>query len=377
MITVFKIAWGNTFRNAGRTLAAVGGITFSILLIFLQLGFLQAAKTQVTLLFDHFDFDIAIVDQHYQILATAPHFDRRRLIQAAVDPDIADTFRLNVTSGRWVDPQTEIESSMLIIGLDEKPTFIADAALRHGIAQLKDSRSVMLDSFSSPDYGSLSVGDNGMIGFLNTEVTSLFQLGLFFYAEGSVATNNDNYVRFSGRSANDVTLGLLKTRDGADPDVVAQRIRALVPNDVVVMTRDGLISEEQGYFISVKPIGIMFQSAVFVAFIVGLVILFQVLATELNNRMHEYATMKAMGFGSRFVYGIGITQNIVFIALSFLPAFAIATGLFRLVYDLSRFPTHMTAQLAITVFLLTVAMGIVAGGLAMRRLGSADPVDLF
>ena len=121
----------------------------------------------------------------------------------------------------------------------------------------------------------------------------------------------------------------------------------------------------------------MFQSAVFVAFVVGLVILYQVLATELNNRMHEYATMKAMGFGTAFVYGIGVTQNLLFIVFSYLPAYAIAVAVFYAVKTGIKLPTDMTFELALTVLVMTIVMGITAGMLAMRKLQSADPVDLF
>ncbi len=377
MRTVFKIAWGNTFQNLKRTFAALGGITFSVLLVFLQLGFLNAAKTQVTLLFDYFDFDAVIVGDRYQILATAPDFDRRRLIQASVDGDIVDSFKLNVESARWTNKETLIESSMLIIGMDDKPSFIANPLLRSGFETLRDGRSVMLDKYSHNDYGDRVIGQEAFIGNLEVEVTSLFELGLFFYAEGSIATDEGNFVRLSGRSVNEVTLGLLKIREGADVDVVVERIRGLVPDDVVVMSRETFYEEERGYFVNVKPIGIMFRSAVFVAFIVGLVILYQVLATELSNRMHEYATMKAMGFGSRFVYGIGITQNLLFVAFSYLPACLMAIAVFNLIYELTKMPTTMTAQLAITVLALSAGMGLIAGLLSMRKLQSADPADLY
>jgi putative ABC transport system permease protein len=377
MNPIVRIAWGNTFQNRRRTLAALGGIAFSILLVFLQLGFLQAAKTQVTLLFDDLDFDAAMVGERYQILATAPEFDRRRLIQAAVDPDVTDTFKLNVQGSRWFNPETLIESSLLVIGLDDKPDFIRDPQLREGMKTLRDGRSVILDRFSHPDYGEKTVGLKGNVRNQDVEATALFDLGLFFYAEGSIATNESNFLRLTGRRINDVTIGLIKLRKGADAEAAVKRIRGLVPSDVVVMTRDRLIAEERGYFVSVKPVGIMFQSAVLVAFVVGLVILFQILVTEINNRMQEYATMKAMGFGNRFVYGIGITQNLIFIAFSFLPAFLMSAGLFHLVYVLSRLPTRMTLRLAVTVLLLTLVMGVVAGLLAMRRIRRADPADLF
>lgn len=377
MNTIFKIAWGNTFQNAKRTFAALAGITFSVLLVFIQLGFLQAAKNQVTLLFEYFDFDAVIVGERYQILATAPDFDRRRLIQASVDPNVLDTFKLNVESSRWVNPNTEIESSMLVIGLDEKPAFIVNTDLREGLNQLRDGRSIMMDKFSHEDYGEPAIGLRGLIGNTEAEVTSLFELGLFFYAEGSIATNEGNFTRLAGRSVNDVTLGLIKVKDPTDLEKTVLRIRETLPDDVIILSRSQFIEEEQGYFVSVKPVGIIFQSAVFVALVVGMVILFQVLATEINNRMHEYATMKAMGFGTKFVYGIGIMQNLLFIVFSFLPAFLITLGVFKLVYTLSKLPMEMTPELFAQVFVMTVGLGAIAGLLAMRRLQSADPAELF
>ena len=195
MLTVFKIAWGNTFQNAKRTLTALGGITFSILLVFLQLGFLNGAKTEVTLLFDYFDFDIAITSDRYQFMATAPPFDRIRLVQAKVDSAIEDSFLLNVRSGRWIDPETELESSLLLIGLDDKISFIKNQDFRKGLASINNGQSIFLDRFSHPDFGPLEIGRQGKINNMQVNVTADFELGLFFFAEGSAATNNDNFVK--------------------------------------------------------------------------------------------------------------------------------------------------------------------------------------
>jgi putative ABC transport system permease protein len=121
----------------------------------------------------------------------------------------------------------------------------------------------------------------------------------------------------------------------------------------------------------------MFKSAVFIAFAVGLVILFQVLSTELGNRINEFATMKAMGFSIQFIYGIGIMQNLIITLLSFLPAWLICTGIFNLIYALSKLPMEMTWALFGTVFSLTMLMSITAGLLALRKVKKADPAELF
>ena len=64
----------------------------------------------------------------------------------------------------------------------------------------------------------------------------------------------------------------------------------------MIMTRQELIDREENYFVNVKPVGIMFRVGMLVAFIVGAVILYQILASEITNRLKEFATMKAMGY---------------------------------------------------------------------------------
>ena len=377
MFTVFKIAWGNTFQNKKRTLTALGGITFSILLVFLQLGFLNGAKKEVTLLFDYFNFDIAVTSDRYQFMATAPPFDRIRLIQAKVDESIKDSFHLNVRTGRWLDNKSELESSVLIIGIDDKEDFILNPDFSNGLRQIENGQSVFLDRSSHSDFGRIEIGREALINGRQINVTSFFDLGLFFFAEGSVVTNNGNFVKLAGRTSNDVTVGLLNLKDGYDANETVLRLRNSLPNDVLIFTREDFLKREQAYFIEVKPVGIMFKSAVFIAFAVGLVILFQVLSTELGNRINEFATMKAMGFSIQFIYGIGIMQNLIITLMSFLPAWLICTAIFELIYALSKLPMEMTWELFITVFSLTMLMSITAGLLALRKVKKADPAELF
>ena len=174
-----------------------------------------------------------------------------------------------------------------------------------------------------------------------------------------------------------MTVGLLNLKDGYDANETVLRLRSILPNDVLIFTREDFLQREQAYFIEVKPVGIMFKSAVFIAFAVGLVILFQVLSTELGNRINEFATMKAMGFSIQFIYGIGIMQNLIITLMSFLPAWLICTAIFELIYALSKLPMEMTWELFITVFSLTMLMSITAGLLALRKVKKADPAELF
>lgn len=377
MQIVFSIAWQNTFQNRKRTAAALGGIAFSLLLVFIQLGFLDGAKRMSTLLYSLFDFDLAVVSSEYQFMAIAPAFDHIRLAQVKVDSQVDQVFRLNIDNSRWKDPDTGLLSQMLLIGLDEQPTFINDHALRIGLSTLKDDKSVVLDRFSNADFGSRTVGQQGLIDEKSVHVNALFQLGMFFFADGAVATTNQNFHGLSARGSQQVSVGLIRLKPGADPVQAASRIRQLLPVEVQILTHQALMDQEQAYFVSVKPVGIMFQAGVFVAYAVGLVILFQVLSTELGNRLNEFATLKAMGFPNRTIYGIGIVQTLLFGLFSFFPAWLIASGVFELIFHFSKLPMEMNASLMGTVLGLTLIMCVVSGVLALGKVQGADPADLY
>jgi len=137
-----------------------------------------------------------------------------------------------------------------------------------------------------------------------------------------------------------------------------------------------MIRKEQDYFISVKPVGILFQSGVIVALFAGTVILFQVLNTDISNRLDEFATLKAMGFSDWYIYGIGVQQALIYALLSFLPALIISDIVFRITHVLSRLPMHMTISLVLFVFFISLTMCAVSCLLGLQQVRWTDPAEL-
>jgi putative ABC transport system permease protein len=116
---------------------------------------------------------------------------------------------------------------------------------------------------------------------------------------------------------------------------------------------------------------------VLVAFAAGAVILYQVLASEVQNRLREYATLKALGYDTGFVYGIVVRQALLFAGLGFIPAFFLALVLYSLMRTQAMVPVTMELTRVIGVFLLTSMMCLSATFLAIRKLRGADPAELF
>ena len=371
------IAVSNLKQHKIRTATASFGIVFAIFLIFLQLGFLQSVKKEATLLYEYFDFDLAMVSKDYQFLYSPPSFDRIRLTQARSNPQVSDSFNLNVRITSWTNPKNQITSSLLLLGLDNKPDFINDDSIKKSISNLSDRRSILLDSYSHPDLGSRKISDKGEISGRDVNVKDLFQLGLFFYAEGAAIISNQHFSYYANRSSRDTSIGFLHLKPGSDIQQIKSELIDMLPPDVQLLTKDELIQQEQNYFVNTKPIGIIFKAGVFIALVIGSVILFQVLSAEINNRMREFATLKAIGFSDTFVYGIGAAQTLIFTMLGYIPALILSNIVFNLVYDLTHLPTTVSFHLMSIVLLLVLAMSFFAGVITLYKVRRADPVELF
>ncbi|MEO1792369.1 MAG: FtsX-like permease family protein, partial [Cyanobacteria bacterium J06629_19] len=112
-------------------------------------------------------------------------------------------------------------------------------------------------------------------------------------------------------------------------------------------------------------------------FVVGIVIVYQVLSTDVNSHLAEYATFKAMGYRNSYLLGVVFEEAVILSVLGFVPSLGVAIGIYSLAAAATALPMAMTVSRAIGVFVLTIAMCGVSGGIATRRLQSADPADIF
>jgi putative ABC transport system permease protein len=372
------LAWYNTFQNKKRTLAAIGGISFSLLLILMQLGFLITARITSGLVYSFFDYDLIITSTAYESMNTAGSFDRTRLVQAEVVPGVAQIATMSYSRSRWRDPANNfLGSSCMLIGYDLNPDFIPDPEARENLRSLQKKDTVMLDTWSHPDYGEKRIGKEATINFKNVTIATLYRLGISFHAEGSAIVNLDTFNGLTGTNPRQVTFGLVKAAPGFTVEQVRQTLKAALPTDVLVFERKNFIKAEEDYFIKVKPIGIMFQAGAFVAFVVGAVILFQVLSTEISNRLKEYATLKAIGFRNLYIYKVGAQQAILYGLMSYLPALPLGYGVTFIVQKASRMPMYLTWELDLFVLFLTLLMCVLSGVMALQKVRRADPADLF
>jgi putative ABC transport system permease protein len=372
------LAWLNTIQNRKRSATAVGGICFAVLLIFMQAGFLGATKLNVTLAYRELRFDLMIVSRGYLMMTRSETIDIYRILQARNVPGVASVHSLLLDGARWGHRDRGGTESCFVFGLIPGEPYFEDNALNTAAAQLQGRQTVLVDRLARSGYQPWKVGGTGIINGQELSIMGDYALGMGLLADGSAIVSQDTFMRlFRMPELKRVEFGLVQLKPGADPVAVAAALRRELPSDVMILPKQALLDREENYFVNVKPIGIMFKVGMLVAFIVGAVILYQILASEIANRLREFATLKAMGYSERYIYGIGIKQGLIFSLLGYFPSLLLSIGLYRVMRALSSFPVYMDWQRAVFVFCLSLGMCAVAAFFALGKIKRADPADLF
>src|SRR6185437_10424756 len=174
-----------------------------------------------------------------------------------------------------------------------------------------------------------------------------------------------------------VNIGLIKLKPGYDPETVRAKIAQLLPNDVLVLTHSGLVDRERDHWETVTPIGFIINSGVLLGLVVGCIIVYQILYTDVTDHLGEYATLKAMGYHNRALSMIVIQESAILSLFGFLPGVGLSMLVYSIAGNATHLPVSMTFLRLVVVYVLTAVMCMISGSLAMRKLRSADPAEIF
>ncbi len=244
---------------------------------------------------------------------------------------------------------------------------------------------VLYDEASRPEFGPIPdlfrASDSGVeteVANRRVRVIGLFSLGTSFGIDASIVTSDLNFRRiFRNRAAGMIDLGLIQLEPGVDPDAARDAIAARVASDVVVLTRAGFVQRELDYWAQATPIGFVFGFGVIMGLTVGGIIVYQILFSDVSEHLQEYATLKAIGYTDRRLFGIVLQEALLLAVMGFLPGYGASLFLYRTAGEATHLPLEMSPELALIVFSLTAIMCGLAGSIALRKVRTADPAEVF
>ncbi|QGG92029.1 FtsX-like permease family protein [Agrobacterium sp. MA01] len=378
------IGWLQLRHNRGRLLAALAGVAFATMLVFVQLGIMGALNGTIRTSYTPFTGDIIISSNDGNTLADGSPLARRTLYRALAIDGVVAAAPLYVGKLDWRRPDGSV-ASLQVIGLPIEAEKFTGPQVTPLIRNLAVADTALIDRQTrGVDATALAgVGPSKPLQFeVNDRTISgigTISIGGGFSADGIMVVSDQTFLSlFPNRISGTPSHLLLKVSDLAQSVALVRQLQDRFTGEPIeVHTLDEMIAKDVRYQTTQRPTGVIFGFGVFMGVLVGIVIVYQVLSTDVADHLREYATLKAVGYPHRFFLSIVFEEALVLAAMGFIPGLILAMGIYQVMSQATGLPVLMSPERALMVFAGTLLASTLSGALAARRLKGADPADLF
>jgi putative ABC transport system permease protein len=378
------LSWLQLKKERARLLVAIAGISFADVLMFLQMGFRGALFSSAVEFHNSLNGEIVMVSGRTRSLISLDRFTERRLYQAAGIEGVASVSPIYLNSIQWRNPENKQIWDIYAIGINPEHRVMNISGVEANRQKLREPDTALFNLGSRNEFGPIAKQfESGKaitteINERQISIRGLFKLSPTFGINAYLVTSDVNFLRMANfRQPGLIDVGMIKLQPGTDVSKVLAEMRRQLPNDVKVMTKSEYAKAEVAFWNASTPVGYTFDLGVVIAFIVGAIIVYQILYSDVTDHLPEYATLKAMGFRDRYLLVVVFQESLILAALGFIPGTFIALGIYRITNIATMLPMAMDLGRVVFVFVLTAIMSSFSAAMAVRKLQTADPADIF
>jgi putative ABC transport system permease protein len=392
MASKTPLAWLQLIRNKLRSLVAVAGIAFIVILMFMQLGFQDALYKSATQVHQNLQGDLFLVSSQYKALTATQSFSRTRLYQALGFKGVESVNPIYLGFAKLKNPDTGEKYSIYVMGFEPGKPVLNLPGIQENIDKLKLSDVVLFDQNSRPEFGDVAkrfvLGDtettieifpfDSLTGY-RVRVGGLFSLGPSFGVDGNLIVSDTTFLRIfqNGRSPNKIDIGAIVLNPGVNPQQITQELKYNLPKDIRIFTHEEFINFEKEYWATRTPIGFILNLMLTMGSVVGIVIVYQILFSNIASQLVAYATLKAIGYANNYLLRVVFKQAFILAVLGYIPGWIISNYLYDFAMKATKLPINMSFSNALIVLIATALMCITSGALTINQVSSADPADIF
>jgi putative ABC transport system permease protein len=382
------LAWLQLVYAKVRFMVALAGIAFAGILIFMQLGFQASLYDSAVKVHQSIQADLVLISPKARNFPNMSTIPRRRLYQAMSVAGVASAKALYIENLLWSPPKTlQRDVNLVVLGFDPEFSIFKPSTINQHLNQLKIQDYLLFDAETKGSFPQTlphlerGAGVTTEMNGRQVSLVGLFRIGSSFGADGYIITSDLNFLRlFRTRQAEEVSVGLITLKADADANAVKYLLQSYLKNDaqdIQVLTYPEWVDFEKEYWQTGSAIGFIFNLGILMGFVVGVVIVYQILYSDVSDHLAEYATLRAIGYRYTYLLNLVFQQSFILATLGYIPGFAISQLLYAIAREQTRLPIFMDFGRAIFVFFLTTIMCVISGSIAVQRLKSADPADVF
>ena len=390
MILNIPLPWLQLVKQKVRFFVALAGIAFISVLMFMQIGFQDALYASATQVHKHLRGDLFLISSQYKSLTSTQSFPRSRLYQILGFNGTESVEPLYVQFAKLKNPINGRKYPIYILGFDPVKSIFKLPEVDQNFQLLKIPDQVFFDRAARPEFGPIAeyfqknqpIGMEifsylGTIGY-KVKVSGLFTLGPSFGVDGNLIVSSSTFFKiFPEHRSNQIDIGLIHLKPNVNPQAILTTLSNSLPKDVTVMTRQEFIDFEKSYWTLRTPIGFVFNLMVMMGFVVGVIVVYQILYSNISTHIVQFATLKAMGFRNKYLLNVVFQQAVILAILGYIPGFAISLGLYDIAKNATKLPIVMDLNKGLLVFISVIVMCLTSGFFSTNKLRKVDPAEIF
>ena len=411
-----SIARKNLFEDIPRFLVAQAGIMFAVSLVTIQIGILNGFTRSTGLLIDQSSADLWVASEDMVHLEVTSPMPLEQLVKVRSVEGVQRAEALMIRAALWRAADRTI-APIRLYGFDPNGQLFANWQLTQGtVTALSTPYTMMIDKAQLSALNLKQVGDGGSIGSLPAKVVGLatdtqsmassataftsLETANAFSTSGLSSTANiriqngevevlNNVETAPVRSStkppplprklslsDSITFILVKAKPDQDVQVLRQRLDAALPG-IRTLTKAEMAQQTRDYWEKRTGVGFILGLGATVGFVVGMVVVSQILYSSVADHIKEYGTLKAMGASDWIIYRVITEQALWMAVLGYLPSMALCIGLGTWTMTAKGIMILISPVTAAGVFCITVVMCVGSAMFAIQKVTRVDPAIVF
>ncbi|MBK5254683.1 MAG: FtsX-like permease family protein [Vicinamibacteria bacterium] len=370
------LSWRLLWHNPARLATSLGALAFAVFLMLIQMGFRNSLLDSVTALLESLDADILVMHKEKDNSIQRETIPLLRVQQTLSVEGVAAAYPLWFRFLYWKNLENGAFRPIRVLGFRPDDPMFLPPDIRAGAKLLGQPGTALLDSRSRSYLGRIGVGP-AQVQKEGLSVVGTFAMATDLEVDGNLLVSDETFARITHQSMNGIELIAVKLKPGAEPQRVIEGLRAGLPGDAAVRTKDEVRAMDFEHWDTGTPVSLIVFIGMAMGFVVGVVICYQILYTEVADHLAEFATLRAIGFGKAYIIGVVLVEAVLLSVVGLIPSLAAGWVLYRVLEASTGLLLNLTLPRMALVAGLTVSMCVFAGILALRKVLQADPAELF
>ena len=347
----------------------------SIVLVTVQMGLYLGFGRMVTTMIDHASTDLWILPQGTKCFEDPTLLAARKQFRARAISGVADAIPIVIGFADWRMPSGGT-TPVFVIGSDLRSKGLLPWNLVEGrLEALSTPNAIAVDRSYFERLGISGLGATAEIRRQKVRVVAVTNGIRSFTTTPYVFMDFDRARGHIGISAEEATYILVRLSPEADVETVRRRLLANI-SDIEVLTSTEFRNRSKSFWLFGTGAGAALFGGALLGIIVGTVIVAQTLYSSTKEHLIEFATLRAIGSSSHYIYKVIICQALISAVIGFCIAVLIDAVIVRMTAA-TALPVVISSNLTLSLFLLTILMCVASAIAAIVQVTRIDPVMVF